>query len=949
MGCICSKSSSDDKEKVDEYEKEKEKESSNKSSSVQVVAPAVSTAQLDGSTNGSGPRMAKSSSQVIREFVKDNKSNKNHLDAATRSQHQRCNTMSGGVGERKPLMSRILSVQHFAGEQHVDSGWPLWLSSVAAEAIKGWMPRRADSFEKLDQIGQGAYSSVHKARDLETGKIVALKKVRFSSTEAESVKFMAREIYILRQLDHPNVIKLEGIVTSRTSTSLYLVFEYMEHDLAGLATIHGFKLTEPQIKCYMQQLLRGLEHCHSRGVLHRDIKGSNLLIDNNGNLKIGDFGLSIVCDPDKKQPLTSRVVTLWYRAPELLLGATDYGAAIDMWSVGCILAELLVGKPIMPGRTEVEQMHKIFKLCGSPSEDYWQRTKLPHATSFKPQHPYNRQVSETFKNFSPTALALVDMLLTIEPEDRGSATSALESQFFTTNPLPCNPSSLPKFSPTKEFDSKRREKEATRKNAESIKGRGPASVYRGAADTKVMGSPKYIARGDISMRGKSNTRMSHVKHQSEEDGGSNDNGEATMISLHNAYTQMQSSMAGPSSLRKNSELPTHHAAAEFSTSSVKKEPGMSVREPGVGYMPKKNRIHCSGPLGGNIDDMLKEHERLMQDVFRSLGRVVDRGLRESRAIDTESLCVLSGKLVWAIRVDIHILDNAGNLVDAANIAALASLLTFRRPECSLAGEDGQDVVVHPPEERDPIPLIIHHLPIAVTFGFFSNENLLVIDPTHHEECVMTGRMTATLNSNGDVCAIQKPGGESVSHSVIMHCLKLAHVKATDITTKIRDAVEIHNNERALRKIKRHSSSVAVDVCGEKQNQLDASHLDKLKLEEEEESPMECEASPSGQEQSKDGVSKNFTGGPSSWDPYSECVNSDLLKASLASRGPSVPSKQKDSRRETKPKEPPLEIKTDSTPINKALTAGQNNKGKTLKDAVKPKHKKKKIVSSNNEN
>lgn len=150
MGCICSKNSSD-KDNVDEYEKEKEKEKESNKSSVQLVAPAVSTAQLDGSTNGSGPRMAKSSSQVIREFVKDNKSNKNHLDAATRSQHQRCNTMSGGVGERKPLMSRILSVQNFAGE-HVDADWPVWLSLVAAEAIKGWVPRRADSFEKLDQV-----------------------------------------------------------------------------------------------------------------------------------------------------------------------------------------------------------------------------------------------------------------------------------------------------------------------------------------------------------------------------------------------------------------------------------------------------------------------------------------------------------------------------------------------------------------------------------------------------------------------------------------------------------------------------------------------------------------------------------------------------------------------------------------------------------------------------
>ena len=114
-----------------------------------------------------------------------------------------------------------------------------------------------------------------------------------------------------------------------------------------------FYAVSVQIKCYMQQLLCGLDHCHSRGVLHRDIKGSNLLIDYNGNLKIGDFGLATFFRSSQKQPLTSRVVTLWYRPPELLLGSTDYGVAVDLWSSGCILAELFYGKPIMPGRTEV--------------------------------------------------------------------------------------------------------------------------------------------------------------------------------------------------------------------------------------------------------------------------------------------------------------------------------------------------------------------------------------------------------------------------------------------------------------------------------------------------------------------------------------------------------------------------------------------------------------------
>ncbi|EFJ28510.1 hypothetical protein SELMODRAFT_451492 [Selaginella moellendorffii] len=384
-----------------------------------------------------------------------------------RKQQQQNGTVGlhGDVVERRrmPEPNPRLSnpVKHIEGEQ-VAAGWPGWLSAVASEAIRGWIPRRADSFEKLDKIGQGTYSNVYKARDLDNGQIVALKKVRFDNLEPESVKFMAREIQVLRRLNHPNVIKLEGLVTSRMSFSLYLVFEYMEHDLAGLAACPGITFTEPQVKCYMQQLIRGLDHCHTRGVLHRDIKGSNLLLDNSGILKIADFGLATFFHPDQRQALTSRVVTLWYRPPELLLGATEYGAAVDLWSTGCILAELLAGKPIMPGRTEVEQLHKIFKLCGSPAEEYWKKWKLPHAIIFKPQQPYKRCIAETFKDFPASALALLDTLLAIEPADRQTAAAALESDFFTKKPYACEPSSLPQYPPSKELDAKYRDEEARR-------------------------------------------------------------------------------------------------------------------------------------------------------------------------------------------------------------------------------------------------------------------------------------------------------------------------------------------------------------------------------------------------------------------------------------------------------------------------------------------------------
>ncbi|KAJ9567917.1 hypothetical protein OSB04_003883 [Centaurea solstitialis] len=440
------------------------------------------TARRTGKQSSSSATAAAAAAQTVKQA-----SVHDEAGGGNRTKNGVVDRIRQSIGEAPPPDRRRPKPQY---SLNTYQGWPPWLCDVAGDAIKDWTPRRANTFEKLDKIGQGTYSNVYKARDLVSGEIVALKKVRFDNLEPESVKFMAREILVLKKLNHPNIIKLQGLVTSRMSCSLYLVFEYMEHDLSGLAAVQGIKFTEPQNKCPHCCLLFGLsqnkcslqkgqmlyetatfglEHCHKNGVLHRDIKGSNLLIDNDGILKIADFGLASFFDPQHKQPMTSRVVTLWYRPPELLLGATSYGVGVDLWSAGCILAELLAGKPILPGRTEVEQLHKIFKLCGSPSEEYWKRYRLPNATLFKPQHPYKRCTAEAFKDFPPASLPLLETLLAIDPNERGSATSALNSNFFMTEPYACDPSELPKYPPSKEIDVKLREEEARRRRGLSGK------------------------------------------------------------------------------------------------------------------------------------------------------------------------------------------------------------------------------------------------------------------------------------------------------------------------------------------------------------------------------------------------------------------------------------------------------------------------------------------------
>ncbi|KAG7566289.1 Ribosomal protein S5 domain 2-type fold [Arabidopsis suecica] len=329
-----------------------------------------------------------------------------------------------------------------------------------------------------------------------------------------------------------------------------------------------------------------------------------------------------------------------------------------------------------------------------------------------------------------------------------------------------------------------------------------------------------------------------------------------------------------------------------------------------------------------------------------LGRIIDRGLRESRAVDTESLCVLAGKMVWSVRIDLHILDNGGNLVDAANIAALAALMTFRRPDCTVGGENGQEVIIHSPEEREPLPLIIHHLPIAFTFGFFNKGNIVVMDPTYVEEAVMCGRMTVTVNANGDICAIQKPGEEGVNQSVILHCLRLASSRAAATTKIIREEVEAYNRERSLQKVKRHPTLAKSEVSGptvavkeehrkssdqEKSAEISREHVERLKLSSEE------------LRSSKEQEAANFKGGPSNWDPYSEAMDVDSLKVSLASKADSITksSSTKKTSGSGNAQKDGGEISVEEVTGDLGKKDTKHKDGEmTLKDAVKPKKKRK---------
>jgi cyclin-dependent kinase len=293
-----------------------------------------------------------------------------------------------------------------------------------------------ENYEKLEKVGEGTYGKVYKARHKKTGRLVALKKTRLDMEEEGVPSTALREVSLLQMLSQSiYVVRLLCVehTDKKGKPLLYLVFEYLDTDLKKYIDSHGRGNKNPLptsiIKSFMYQLCKGVAHCHSHGVMHRDLKPQNLLVDREkGLLKIADLGLGRAFTVPLKS-YTHEIVTLWYRAPEVLLGASHYSTPVDIWSVGCIFAELARKSPLFPGDSELQQLLHIFRLLGTPTEEVW-----PGVGTLRDWHDYPcwqpQNISRVVPDLDPQGVNLLSSMLQINPAKRVSAKAALQHAFF---------------------------------------------------------------------------------------------------------------------------------------------------------------------------------------------------------------------------------------------------------------------------------------------------------------------------------------------------------------------------------------------------------------------------------------------------------------------------------------------------------------------------------------
>lgn len=279
-----------------------------------------------------------------------------------------------------------------------------------------------------------------------------------------------REIKLLQSLNHVNVVPLLEVMVERNDC--FMVFEYMSHDLTGLLNHPTFALSAGHKKDLAKQMFEGLDYLHKRGVLHRDIKAANILVSSSGVLKFADFGLARFYQKRQKQDYTNRVITIWYRSPELLLGETQYGPAVDIWSAACVLVEIFTRHAIFPGDgSEINQLDKIYQVLGTPSRSEWPGvSELQWYELLRPAHRSASTFKEKYQDkVSPEAFELLQAMFLYDPANRPTASDVLEHPYFTTEePKPAQVVELADLEGDwHEFESKALRKEKERQERET--------------------------------------------------------------------------------------------------------------------------------------------------------------------------------------------------------------------------------------------------------------------------------------------------------------------------------------------------------------------------------------------------------------------------------------------------------------------------------------------------
>ncbi|KAI1669483.1 Serine/threonine-protein kinase bur1 [Pyrenophora tritici-repentis] len=286
-------------------------------------------------------------------------------------------------------------------------------------------------------VGSGTYGKVFKGIHVYTKDLVALKKIRMEGERDGFPVTAIREVKLLQSLNHPNIVNLREVMVEKNDC--YMVFEYLSHDLTGLLNHPTFKLEQAHKKDLAKQLFEGLDYLHRRGVLHRDIKAANILVSNTGQLKLADFGLARFYAKSSKLDYTNRVITIWYRSPELLLGETQYGPAVDIWSAACVLVEIFTRHAIFPGSGgEISQLDKIYNVLGTPTVQDWPGiVDMQWSELLRPTERKQSTFEEKYKDrVSPMAFELLQAMFLFDPNARPTAADVLEHPFFTSEAPP---------------------------------------------------------------------------------------------------------------------------------------------------------------------------------------------------------------------------------------------------------------------------------------------------------------------------------------------------------------------------------------------------------------------------------------------------------------------------------------------------------------------------------